>query len=66
MAAAEELMNLRAASRFLGCSPVTARRMAKRGDLPVVELPGTRLLRFRPSTLQQVIESNEKRKGTAA
>jgi len=39
MGPAEELMNLRAASRFLGCSPVTARRMVQRGDIPVVKLP---------------------------
>jgi excisionase family DNA binding protein len=57
--ATEELMNLRDASRFMKCSVVTIRRMAKRGDIPAVKLPGTRLLRFRPSTLQRVIEISE-------
>jgi excisionase family DNA binding protein len=46
--ATEELMNLRAASKFMACSPMTIRRMARRGDIPVVKLPGTRLVRFRP------------------
>jgi hypothetical protein len=62
--AAEELMNLRDASRFMGCSVVTTRRMAKRGDLPVVKLPGTRMLRFRPESLRRVIEVSER--GNAA
>lgn len=65
MAPAEELLNLKAASKFMGCSTVTVRRMAKRGDLPIVKLPGTRLVRFRPSTLQRVIEISEKGKGSA-
>lgn len=64
--ATEELLNLKAAARFMGCSTVTTRRMAERGDLPVVKLPGTRLLRFRPSTLQRMIESSEQGKGSAA
>jgi excisionase family DNA binding protein len=64
--ATEELMDLQAAAKFMGCSTMTTRRMAKRGDLPVVKLPGTRLLRFRPSTLQRVIETSEKGKGGAA
>jgi excisionase family DNA binding protein len=59
MAPAEELMNLKAASRFLGCSPVTARRMVKRGDICAVRLPGTRLLRFRRSSLERVVEFSE-------
>jgi excisionase family DNA binding protein len=63
--ATEELMNLKEAAQFMGCSAVTTRRMAKRGDLPSVKLPGTRLLRFRPSSLQRVIEISEKGKGTA-
>jgi excisionase family DNA binding protein len=63
---AEELINLRDASKFMGCSPMTTRRMAKRGDIPVVKLPGTRLLRFRLSTLQRVIEISEKGKGSPA
>jgi excisionase family DNA binding protein len=69
MAPAEELMNLKAASRFLACSPMTARRMAERGDLPVVKLPGTRLLRFRRSSLERVVEFaevSEKGKESAA
>jgi predicted site-specific integrase-resolvase len=64
MGQAEELMNLKAASRFLGCSPITARRLAKRGLLPSLTLPGTRLLRFRPAALREVIELSE-RKGAA-
>jgi excisionase family DNA binding protein len=66
MAEAEELMNLKTASRFMKCSVVTVRRMAARGDIPSVKLPGTRLLRFRPSTLERAIEANEKGKGSAA
>ena len=62
----EGLMNLRDASKFMGCSTMTTRRMAKRGDIPVVKLPGTRLVRFRPSTLQRVIEVSEKGKESAA
>jgi excisionase family DNA binding protein len=63
---AENLIDLRSASKFMGCSAVTVRRMVKRGDLPVVKLPGTsRLLRFRVSSLQRVIETSEKRKGAA-
>jgi excisionase family DNA binding protein len=62
MAPPEELMNLKAASKFLGCSPQTTRRLEQRGDISAVRLPGTRLLRFRPSTLQRMIESNEKGK----
>ena len=61
--AAEELMNLKAASSFMKCSVVTVRRMVARGDIPALRLPGTRLLRFRQETLQRVIENNEK--GTA-
>jgi hypothetical protein len=56
----EGLLNLKAASKFMGCSTVTAKRMVDRGDLPVVKLPGTRLLRFRPETLLRLIENNEK------
>jgi excisionase family DNA binding protein len=63
---AENLIDLRSASKFMGCSTVTTRRMVKRGDIPTVKLPGTRLLRFRPSTLQRVIEFSEKGKGSAA
>jgi excisionase family DNA binding protein len=65
--ATEELMDLRGASKFMGCSPVTVRRMVRRGDIPAVRLPGmNRLLRFRPSTLQRVIEFSEKARGSAA
>jgi excisionase family DNA binding protein len=66
MAPEEELINLKAASKVLGCSPMTTRRLEKRGDLSAVRLPGTRLLRFRPSALQRVIEISEKGKGSAA
>lgn len=62
----EELMNLKAASKFMGCSTVTTRRMVERGDIPTVKLPGTRLLRFRPESLRRLIESSEEQKGTAA
>jgi predicted site-specific integrase-resolvase len=62
----EGLLNIRDASRFMKCSIATARRMAKRGDIPAVTLPGTRLLRFRPAALQRVIETSEKEKGSAA
>ena len=61
---AENLIDLRGAAKFMNCSTVTIRRMTKRGDLPVVKLPGTRLVRFRPSTLQRVI--SETGKGSAA
>jgi excisionase family DNA binding protein len=64
--ATENLITLQAASRFMKCSVVTIRRMAKRGDIPAVRLPGTRLLRFRPSSLQRVIEISEKGKAGAA
>jgi excisionase family DNA binding protein len=62
--ATEELMDLRDASRFMKCSVVTVRRMAQRGDISAVRLPGTRLLRFRPSALQR--EISEKGKGSAS
>jgi excisionase family DNA binding protein len=64
--ATEDLMDLQAASKLMNCSTVTTRRMVARGDLPVVKLPGTRLLRFRPAALQRVIETSEKGKGSAA
>jgi excisionase family DNA binding protein len=59
IATTEGLINLRDAADFMGCSTVTIRRMAKRGDIPAMRLPGTRLMRFRRSTLQGVIESCE-------
>jgi len=61
----EQLVTLQAASQSMNCSTVTIRRMVKRGDISAVRLPGTRLLRFRPSTLQRVIEISEKGKGSA-
>lgn len=64
--AAEELMNLKDASRLMGYSTVTTRRLVKRGVIPTVRLPGSRLLRFRPSTLRRVIEFSETGKGSAA
>jgi excisionase family DNA binding protein len=60
---AERLMDLKDASKILGCSPMTTRRLEKRGYISAVRLPGTRLLRFRPSTLLQVIETSEKKGG---
>ena len=62
----EVLITLKDASKVLGCSPGTMRRMERRGDISAVRLPGTRLLRFRPSSLQRVIEASERGKGTAA
>ena len=66
MAITEELISLQDAAKLMSCSAVTVRRMVKRGDIPMVKLPRTRLLRFRPSTLLQVIETSEKGKGSAA
>jgi excisionase family DNA binding protein len=57
----EGLMNLQETAEFMGCSTVTIRRMEKRGELPMVKLPGTRLVRFRRATLQRLIETSEKR-----
>jgi excisionase family DNA binding protein len=56
----EGLMSLQDAARLMACSTVTVRRMAKRGDIPATKLPGSRLVRFRRSIIQRVIESGEK------
>jgi excisionase family DNA binding protein len=64
--AEERLINLKEASKVLGCSPMTTRRLEKGGFISAVRLPGCRLLRFRPSTLQRVIEISEKGKAGAA
>jgi excisionase family DNA binding protein len=59
VAISDGLVSLQDAARLMGCSAVTVRRMAKRGDIPAVRLAGTRLVRFRRSTLQRVIETSE-------
>jgi excisionase family DNA binding protein len=57
--AIEGLISLRDAAKLIGCSTITVRRMAARGDLPVMKLPGSRLVRLRRTALQRVIESSE-------
>lgn len=55
----EPLVDAKEAAKFLNCSPLTARRMAKAGRLPAVAFPVGRntVWKFRMSELNDFVES---------
>jgi excisionase family DNA binding protein len=55
----DHLLDLDEAASFFVCSTRTIRKLAKRGVLPCVRMPGRRAMRFRASTLLQVAEKYE-------
>jgi excisionase family DNA binding protein len=58
----EKLLDCAEAAETLGYTPRHLRLLATAGTVPYIMLPGSREYRFRPSTLQQLIEENEQRK----
>ena len=54
-----QLVNLEGAAALLSCSTRTVQKLAADGVLPVVKLPGSRLLRFRPSAIAQALAKFE-------
>jgi excisionase family DNA binding protein len=57
------LLGLQETAKLMGCSTVTVRRMVRRGDLPVTKLPGSRLVKFRRTSLLDLINKCERRLG---
>lgn len=55
----EGLLDLDETARLLNKKPRTVRAMAARGSLPVVRIAGTRALRFRPDSIQRLLEQSE-------
>jgi len=50
----ERLINAGGVASILGCHERTVRRLVAEGSIPVVKIPGSRLLRFRASTLREL------------
>lgn len=61
--AVKQLLDVVETGRVLGKAPRTIRDLAKRGVLQAIRIDGTRGLRFRPESLQRLIEQNETTSG---
>lgn len=54
-----ELIDTVEVARLFGCSPRTVQRVIAKDELPVVRLPGSRLVRFRPSAIAEAWKNFE-------